>query len=190
MEGTTHLIQFDRSSPPKVILGKAVLKTWSKFTGEHPFRSLICLKLLCNFIENALWHRCSPVNLLHIFRTTFCKNIPGGRLLTWRMLLLWHCSKLLKTIICTLFKLLTPLFIDHENNFYFQSKSTCLYMLALKKLMTDIWKLNVHWKWQKSETLSSCHLASFADRYQNEFRKVTLTKPSEWDSEKYFNWKF
>ena len=31
--------------------------------------------------EVALPHGCSPVNLLHIFRTPFHKNIPGGLLL-------------------------------------------------------------------------------------------------------------
>ena len=37
--------------------------------------------LLCNFIEIALRQECSPVNLLHIFRTSFPKN-TSGRLLT------------------------------------------------------------------------------------------------------------
>ena len=32
---------------------------------------------LCNFIEITLWHGCSPVNLLHIFRTPFLKNTSG-----------------------------------------------------------------------------------------------------------------
>ena len=32
------------------------------------------IKLLCNFIEIALRHGCSPVNLLHIFRTPFSKE--------------------------------------------------------------------------------------------------------------------
>ena len=30
-----------------------------------------------NFIEIALWHECSPVNLLHIFRAPFPKNTSG-----------------------------------------------------------------------------------------------------------------
>ena len=30
-----------------------------------------------NFIEIALWHGCSPVNLLHIFRTPFPRNTSG-----------------------------------------------------------------------------------------------------------------
>ena len=37
--------------------------------------------LLCNFIETALRHGCSPVNLLHIFRTPFPKNTSGWLLL-------------------------------------------------------------------------------------------------------------
>ena len=34
-----------------------------------------------NFIEIPLRHGCSPVNLLHIFRTPFRKNTAGGLLL-------------------------------------------------------------------------------------------------------------
>ena len=62
-----------RSSHPEVILRKGVPKKCSKFTGEHPCRSLISIKLQSNFIEIALPHECSPVNLLHIFRTHFPK---------------------------------------------------------------------------------------------------------------------
>ena len=42
---------------------------------------MISIKLLCNFIEIALWYGCSPVNLLHIFRTPFLKNTSGWLLL-------------------------------------------------------------------------------------------------------------
>ena len=38
-------------------------------------------KVARNFIEIVLWHGCSPVNLLHIFRTPFSKNTSGGLLL-------------------------------------------------------------------------------------------------------------
>ena len=38
-------------------------------------------KVACNFIEVTIWHRCSPVDLLHIFRTRFYKNTSGGMLL-------------------------------------------------------------------------------------------------------------
>ena len=55
-----------------------VLKICSKLTGQHPRRSAISIKLLCNFIEIALRSGYSPVNLLHIFRTSFPKHISEG----------------------------------------------------------------------------------------------------------------
>ena len=86
-----------RSSRPEVLLGKGVLKICSKFTGEHPCRSAISAKLLCNFIEIALRNGCSPVNLLHIFRTPFLlKNTSGGTKIanalrsTFVIFVLWH----------------------------------------------------------------------------------------------------
>ena len=51
---------------------KGVLKICSKFTREHLCRSVISMKLLCNFIEITLWWGCSLVNLLHIFRKPLC----------------------------------------------------------------------------------------------------------------------
>ena len=81
-----------RSSHPKVFLGKGVLRICSKFTGEHPCRSAISIKLLSNFIEITLWHGCAPVNLLHIFRTTFLKNTSG-----------WLLSKYVKKIFPSFF---------------------------------------------------------------------------------------
>ena len=59
-----------RSSRLEVFLRKGVLKICSKFTGEHLYRSVISIKLLC-----------SPVNLIHIFRTPFPKNTSGWLLL-------------------------------------------------------------------------------------------------------------
>ena len=70
-----------KSSCPKMFLGKALLKICSKFTGELPCRSATSIKLLCNFIEITLWHPCSPVNLLYIFKTSFPKNTSGWLLL-------------------------------------------------------------------------------------------------------------
>ena len=72
-----------RSSPPKMFLGKGVLKICSKFTREHPWRSVISLKLQNNFNEITLWHGCSSVNLLHIFIALFSKNNSEGLLLKW-----------------------------------------------------------------------------------------------------------
>ena len=54
------------------------MKICNKFIGEHP------TKLLCNFIEITLRHRCSPVNLLQIFRTPFPTSTSGGLLLHFR----------------------------------------------------------------------------------------------------------
>ena len=61
-------------------LGKRVLKICSKFTGEHLCQSAIS-KLQSNFIDVALRQGCSPVNLLHIFRTSFPSNTSGCLLL-------------------------------------------------------------------------------------------------------------
>ena len=72
-----------------------------KFTRERscPWLSVISIKLLSNlfflififlilllwnFIETKLRHECSPVNLLHIFRTTFLENTSGRLLLNTR----------------------------------------------------------------------------------------------------------
>ena len=75
------LLTFDRSSHPEVFLRKGVLKIWSKFSGEHPCRSVISIKLQRNFIEIALRHGCFPVNLQPIFRTLFLKNFSGRLIL-------------------------------------------------------------------------------------------------------------
>ena len=74
-------ISRSRSSRPGLFLRKGVLKIYSKFTGEHPCRSAISIKLQSNFIEITLRHECSPVNLLHIFRTAFPGNTSGWLLL-------------------------------------------------------------------------------------------------------------
>ena len=51
---------------------------------EQPARDV-----LCNFIEIVLLHECSPVNLLHLFRTPFSKNISGCLLLENWHILVW-----------------------------------------------------------------------------------------------------
>ena len=72
-----------------MFLRKRVLKKWSKLTGrEHPSQSVISIKLQCNFFEIALRHGCSPVNLLHTFRTLFSKNTPERLLLNSSNMLL------------------------------------------------------------------------------------------------------
>ena len=77
----TRIVPIFRSSRSEVFLRKDVLKICSKFTEEHPCQSAISIKLQRNCIETPLRHQCSPVNLLHIFRTSFPKNTPGRLLL-------------------------------------------------------------------------------------------------------------
>ena len=73
------------SSRAEMFLRKGVLIICSRFIGDHPSPSVISIKLLCNFIEITHWHVCSPVNLLHILRTTFPKNTCGRLLLEWSL---------------------------------------------------------------------------------------------------------
>ena len=54
-----------------MFLGKSFLKIYGKFTRENPCRSAISIKLQSSFTEIALRCGCSPVNLLHTFRTPF-----------------------------------------------------------------------------------------------------------------------
>ena len=65
------LLAYSRSSRPEVFLEKGVLKICNKFAGEQ----------ICNFIEIALRHGRSPVNLQHIFRTPFPRNTSEWLLL-------------------------------------------------------------------------------------------------------------
>ena len=64
LQGKKSLLATLRSNPSEVFLQKSVLK--------------ICSNMLCNIIEIALWHVCSPANLLHICRTPFPKDTSGG----------------------------------------------------------------------------------------------------------------
>ena len=69
---------------PIGILRKRCSGICSKSIGEDQCWSVVSIKLLYNFIKIALRHGCSPVNLLHIFRTTLPENTCEQlRLLTW-----------------------------------------------------------------------------------------------------------
>ena len=88
-----HFRKPPKSSRAEVFLGKVVVKICSKFTGEHPFRSVFSIKLQSNFIEIALRHGCSPVNLLHIFKKPFPKNTSGWLFLNLLFILFFRtCS--------------------------------------------------------------------------------------------------
>ena len=80
-----------RSSQPEVF--KGALKICSKFTGEYPCRSVISIKLLCNFIEITLWYGCSP-----IFRTPFTKNTSGRLLLCLLIDSIYTCQRSLSNL--------------------------------------------------------------------------------------------
>ena len=67
-----------------MLLRKGVLKICNKFTGEHPCRSVISIKLLCIFIKITLRHGCFLVNLLYIFRKPFLKNTLDGCLCNYK----------------------------------------------------------------------------------------------------------
>ena len=69
----------NKSSPPNEFLIKGILKTYSRFTEEHPCRNVISMNFQSNFIE--ITYGCSPLNELYIFRTSFPKNTSGGLLL-------------------------------------------------------------------------------------------------------------
>ena len=64
-----------RSSHPEMFLGKCSKNMQQIYRWKNPCRSVVSMKLLCNFIETTFRHGCSPVNLLHIFRTPFLKNL-------------------------------------------------------------------------------------------------------------------
>ena len=51
-----------------MFLGKGALKICMKFTGEYSCHCVISRKLLSNFIQIALRHGYSSVNLLPIFK--------------------------------------------------------------------------------------------------------------------------
>ena len=100
-----------RSSPPLVFSEIGVLKIFSKFTGEPLYRSVISIKLQSNFIEITLWHGCSPVNLLNLFRIPFSKNTDRGLLLDFiiksavlAILSTWYRIKILSHPDCKIFE--------------------------------------------------------------------------------------
>ena len=71
------LCGINRSRSPEVFLGKGIRKICSKFTGETPMLKCDFNKFANQLYWNHTRHGCSPVNLLHIFRTPFPKNISG-----------------------------------------------------------------------------------------------------------------
>ena len=80
---TCNPIFLIRKEPSRCALSEGCLNICSKFTGEHPCRSFISIKLLSNFIEITLWHGCFPVTLFHIFKTSFqCQRVISKKLIS------------------------------------------------------------------------------------------------------------
>ena len=118
------MLTWSRSSHPEVFLRKGVLKVCSKFTGEHPCRSAISIKLESNFIEITLRHGCSPVNLLHISNTPFLKNTSG------RLYLLIKCDP--NTVMST------PAFFNTVMP-HLEMVDTVMHLWDLTKLIKRFW---------------------------------------------------
>ena len=74
-------INLQKQPTVDVLIKRCSERICSNLTGEHLCRSIISIKLQSNFIETPLRYECSPVNLLHIFRSPFPKNTSGGLLL-------------------------------------------------------------------------------------------------------------
>ena len=78
----TFIINY-RSSCPEVFLRKGVLKICSKFTGEHPCRNVISIKLLCTFDRIFKQSTKSNQKLLRVSCEYFyCQNWLGLTRLT------------------------------------------------------------------------------------------------------------
>ena len=102
--------------PSRDVLIKGVLKICCKFTEENPCRSVISVKLLCNFFEITLRYGRSLVNLLRIFRSPLPKNNSTGLLLLLHNaidnLSKYHCLTLLPNLECSYFELTNRIIFD------------------------------------------------------------------------------
>ena len=147
-----------RSSCPKVFLGKGILKICSKFTGEHPSRSVISIKLQRNFVKITLQHGCSLVNLLHVFRTPFHKNISGQLLLQYVSLNVSTFKAWLQSLAIKLYKIkenlsneitsstFPPRLIIYNlrtrSDFFRNSVNSCTYGLnSIRFFASKVWQM-------------------------------------------------
>ena len=81
-----------RSSHPEVFLRKGVLEKWSKFTREHPCRSAISIKLLCNWLLLAILTNPQFPATLFILRNahwkmySICPRFLSYQIIYWSIL--------------------------------------------------------------------------------------------------------
>ena len=73
----------EQKQPSRVLLKKKCSENMHQIYWRTPMPKCDFnnVALLCYFIEIALRHGCSPVNLLRIFKTPFLKNTSGRPLL-------------------------------------------------------------------------------------------------------------
>ena len=69
---------------------------------KHPSRSVISVKLLCNFIEITLLHGCSPVNLLHIFRTYLRTTASEYVIKAWQYMSIYRLAFTCSSFFCSI----------------------------------------------------------------------------------------
>ena len=112
------------SSRPGMFIGKSDLKICNKFIAEQPCRGVISKKLFCNFIEITLQHGCSPVNLLHIFRTPFPKKPLDS-----------YFYMMLKISILWLYNITFLRIRVHCNKNYFLLKQICFLLILVTSLL-------------------------------------------------------
>ena len=74
-----------RQQPFRDVLKKRCYENMQQIYKRTPMPKCVSTKLQSNFIEIILRHGCSPVNLLHVFRTTFPKNTSEGLLLKFQV---------------------------------------------------------------------------------------------------------
>ena len=74
-----------RKQPSRGVLKKGCSENVLQICRRISMSRVISITLLYNFIENAIWHGCSPVNLLDIARTSFYDYTHGGLLVVHRI---------------------------------------------------------------------------------------------------------
>ena len=95
-----------QKQPPRSVPRKRCSENMQQIYRRTPMSKCDLNKIASNFIEIALRHGCSPVNLLHIFRTPFIKNTSGRLLLNFHrdrlfiFFLFWLLGNSVVFIIC------------------------------------------------------------------------------------------
>ena len=126
-------------SPPKVFLRKGALNICSKLAGEQPYRNVISIKLLCNFIEYIqalLWH-IEPYSGIYrtprnpcIYNRTIFKTLAylereasAKPCRTWKMIRHIQSPGILRTVYSSIF----GIFRDIQGYWYVFSHTQALF---------------------------------------------------------------